>query len=49
MLLIGEGLKRELSDGELAISQFDQTIQQGAIVHAFERKQDGNGDNCFCS
>ena len=27
MLLIGEGLKRELSESELAASQFDQTVE----------------------
>ena len=32
MLLIGEGLKRELSDGELAISQVDQTIEHGSDI-----------------
>src|SRR5947209_14131042 len=32
MLLIGEGLKRELSDGEFAVSQFDQTIEHGGNI-----------------
>src|SRR5229473_1910363 len=32
MLLIGEGLKRELSDGEFAFSQFDQTIEHGCNI-----------------
>jgi hypothetical protein len=29
ILLIGEALKRELCDGELPLSQFDQTVEHG--------------------
>src|SRR5947207_2100596 len=32
MLLLGEGLKREMSDGKFALSQFDQTIKHGRHI-----------------
>src|SRR5437764_951690 len=32
MLLIGDGLKRELSESELALSQFEQTIEHGGSI-----------------
>jgi RHS repeat-associated protein len=32
MLLVGEALKRELSNGELAVSQFDQTVEHGRHI-----------------
>lgn len=32
MLLIGEGLKRELRDGEFSLSQLDETIEHGGDI-----------------